>query len=46
MEYLDFFEDDELIMIVMEFVGGGDLLEQVMTRHGLRESLFPYLSKL
>lgn len=28
------------MMIVMEFVGGGDLLEQVMTRHGLRESSF------
>ncbi|GAA5987117.1 hypothetical protein JCM10908_001032 [Rhodotorula pacifica] len=34
----DYFEDDQRIWLVLEYVDGGDLLEFVMKRRGLKES--------
>ncbi|GAA5861228.1 hypothetical protein JCM3774_002234 [Rhodotorula dairenensis] len=34
----DYFEDDQRIWLVLEYVDGGDLLEYVMKRRGLKES--------
>ncbi|BGO90811.1 hypothetical protein NBRC10512_000126 [Rhodotorula toruloides] len=34
----DFFEDDQRIWIVLEYVDGGDLLDYVMKRRGLKEN--------
>ncbi|POY73642.1 hypothetical protein BMF94_3177 [Rhodotorula taiwanensis] len=34
----DYFEDDQRIWLVLEYVDGGDLLDYVMKRRGLKES--------
>ncbi|GAA5914023.1 hypothetical protein JCM8208_005922 [Rhodotorula glutinis] len=35
---IDYFEDDQRIWLVLEYVDGGDLLDYVMKRRGLKES--------
>ncbi|TNY18046.1 kinase-like domain-containing protein [Rhodotorula diobovata] len=35
---IDYFEDDQRIWLVLEYVDGGDLLDYVMKRGGLKES--------
>lgn len=38
VSYIDGFEDDQYIFVVMELVEGGDLLDFVSAYGGLRES--------
>ncbi|KAM0746431.1 Pkinase-domain-containing protein [Meredithblackwellia eburnea MCA 4105] len=38
VRYMDYFEDDQRMWLVMEYVDGGDLLDYVMKRQGLSES--------
>ncbi|KAI5480399.1 ser/thr/tyr protein kinase RAD53 [Pseudohyphozyma bogoriensis] len=38
VRYVDFFEDADRMWLVLEFVDGGDLLDYVMKRKGLKES--------
>ncbi|KAK4699362.1 ser/thr/tyr protein kinase RAD53, partial [Phenoliferia sp. Uapishka_3] len=38
VRYIDYFEDEQRMWLVMEYVDGGDLLDYVMKRSGLSES--------
>ncbi|KAL8278358.1 hypothetical protein RQP46_009250 [Phenoliferia psychrophenolica] len=38
VRYIDYFEDEQRMWLVMEYVDGGDLLDYVMKRQGLSES--------